>query len=341
MRRVFVAAASAVAIAFAQLPGDACAQSFFQSLFGSPAHQPAFQQPREPRRVLDSPYGNRTPPIRSRQRDHDDEDQRHQTFDKSGRYRTLCVRMCDGYYWPISFAARRSNFYNDANLCRSSCGEEARLFFHASRDGDTKDMVDISGHAYTKLPTAYLYRKTPVDGCKCRPEPWAQSELDRHRLYALNEAGERQATAMAVAANSAHTEKPLPGTSDKAVAAKFAQLDGPGKSAHSEKPQPAVIAAADAAPVQRAEPAAGPESGTAATPAEVIPPKPETAETPEAALAKRSKAGRSPRADRAERRQASNEPSRPRVVHAKAQAAKPSGAFGLGAGSKSMRWPGE
>ena len=338
MRRVSVAAAISAAIVFVHVPAEARAQGFFQSLFGSPAQQPAFHQPREPRRVLDSPYGNRPAPIRERPRDHDD-DHRHQSFEKSGRYRTLCVRMCDGYYWPVSFAARRSNFYNDANICRSSCGEEARLFFHASRDGDTKDMVDVTGRAYTKLPTAYLYRKTSVEGCKCKPEPWAHSELDRHRLYAVHEAAEREVAGRRDDSDKQTAEKTLPGTSDKAVAAKFAELETGKKNGKPERLQTAIVAAVDLAPVAPAEPAAGQEPGTAAAAADVVPAISDAAETPETPAARRTKADRSSRSDRAERRQASADHSRPRVMHAKA--VKPSGAFGLGAGSKAMRWPGE
>ena len=38
-------------------------------------------------------------------------------------------------------------------------------------------MVDLTGRAYTKLPTAFRYRKALSETCKCKPDPWAQSEL--------------------------------------------------------------------------------------------------------------------------------------------------------------------
>jgi hypothetical protein len=38
--------------------------------------------------------------------------------------------------------------------------------------------------AYTALPNAFKYRKTLVDGCRCRPQPWSEAELARHRAYA-------------------------------------------------------------------------------------------------------------------------------------------------------------
>ena len=174
------------------LPTKVGAQGFFQQLFGGGAPVPQAQTPRpalQPSML--SPYGYRAPlyqPHRPRENSIDD----HVQPERSGRYRTMCVRMCDGYYWPVSFATTRNSFYRDANICRASCGDEARLFFQAANDGDTRDMTDLTGRAYTKLPTAYRYRKTQVEGCKCKPDPWAESELNRHRLYALNQTTEER-----------------------------------------------------------------------------------------------------------------------------------------------------
>ena len=41
--------------------------------------------------------------------------------EKGYGYRTLCVRSCDGFYFPISSVASRSRFGLDADLCRASC----------------------------------------------------------------------------------------------------------------------------------------------------------------------------------------------------------------------------
>lgn len=246
------------------------------------------------------------------------------------------------------------------------------MFFHASRDGDTRDMVDVTGRAYSKLPTAFLYRKSTIEGCKCKPEPWAQSELDRHRLYALTEASERQRIETATAA--APAEKAAPGTSDKAVAAKFAQLATGGKSPVEKVPtenttappvrvvvaeltlpsDPAVAANQSAGAGDGPEPSK-PDLAPAAIAPPVLAPLPadvpahrtpssRVVATPEADVPKprrTERPARQEKAERAERRSVSAEPNRPRVAQARPQAPKPSGAFGLGAGSKSARWPGE
>ena len=90
MRRVFRVAFTAVVFLTVQCPDAAQAQGFFQSLFGGSNTQPSY--PQEPRRVLQSPYGYRTPPSApSRVRERSDE--ASQSQDGTGSYRTLCVRM--------------------------------------------------------------------------------------------------------------------------------------------------------------------------------------------------------------------------------------------------------
>jgi hypothetical protein len=99
-------------------------------------------------------------------------------------YRTLCVRLCDGYYFPVSAAAPSSSLARDADKCSASCGADARLFYHASVGGSVETMIDLTGMAYSSLPNAFRYRKTLVEGCSCRPQPWSEAELQRHRGYA-------------------------------------------------------------------------------------------------------------------------------------------------------------
>jgi len=102
-------------------------------------------------------------------------------------YRTLCVRLCDGYYFPMSFAADGSALARDADRCAASCGSEARLFYHPNPGGSVEEMVDLTGMAYAALPNAFRYRKTLVEGCSCRPLPWTAAERARHLSYAATE----------------------------------------------------------------------------------------------------------------------------------------------------------
>ncbi len=84
-------------------------------------------------------------------------------------YRTLCVRMCDGYYFPVSFSTLPSHFQRDSDVCRSKCAAPAKLFYYQNPGGAIGDMVDAeTNEPYNQLKTAFLYRKKYIDGCSCK-----------------------------------------------------------------------------------------------------------------------------------------------------------------------------
>lgn len=118
----------------------------------------------------------------------DDEDDDEYGDRSYGTFRTLCVRLCDGFYWPISYATTPEYFERDRRKCESSCGSPARLFTYRNPGGELEEMEDLSGRPYSRLKTAFLYRTQFVESCKCRSDPWEQASLDRHRMYALDAA---------------------------------------------------------------------------------------------------------------------------------------------------------
>lgn len=105
-------------------------------------------------------------------------------------YRTVCVRLCDGYYWPISFATTRSSFERDAAKCEASCGG-AKLYVYRNPGEEADDMVDLRGQPYKRLTTAFLYRTQYDAQCKCQPHPWEEAARLRHRIYALEAAARK------------------------------------------------------------------------------------------------------------------------------------------------------
>lgn len=88
-----------------------------------------------------------------------------------GNYRTLCVRTCDGYYWPISYSSSSSDFQRDEQNCQTMCpGTEVKLYSHRVPDEESENMVDSYGSPYTDLMTAFKYRDvafTRPQGCSC------------------------------------------------------------------------------------------------------------------------------------------------------------------------------
>lgn len=88
----------------------------------------------------------------------------------TGTYRTLCVRACDGYYFPISFSTSRSRFASDEQSCQLKCpGTPVSLYVHRNPGQESEAMVSLTGEPYTALPTAFRYRKEYDAACRCGP----------------------------------------------------------------------------------------------------------------------------------------------------------------------------
>lgn len=90
---------------------------------------------------------------------------------QSGTFRTLCVRTCDGYYFPISYSVTPDLFVRDERKCQAMCpGTDVRLYSHRVPGEESKDMVSGAGTPYSELPTAFRYREAGYvrpEGCGC------------------------------------------------------------------------------------------------------------------------------------------------------------------------------
>jgi hypothetical protein len=97
----------------------------------------------------------------------------------SGAYRTVCVRTCDGFFYPISFSTNSSRFGEDEKTCQKSCpATEVLLFSHRNPGEDINQAVSTTGgQLYTSLPNAFKYRQAWDNNCSCRRagESWAQT----------------------------------------------------------------------------------------------------------------------------------------------------------------------
>ncbi len=86
----------------------------------------------------------------------------------SRTFRTLCVRTCDGYYFPISFSTVSSQFGRDEQTCRAMCPTaEVALYQHSNPGGNPETMVSMAGEPYSALPTAFKYRTEYDPSCSC------------------------------------------------------------------------------------------------------------------------------------------------------------------------------
>jgi uncharacterized protein DUF2865 len=96
----------------------------------------------------------------------------------SGTFRTVCVRTCDGAYFPVSFATVQARFAADEQVCKAQCpAADASLFAYRNPGEDINQAVSINGQPYTSLPNAFKYRTefNPSCSCKAAGQSWAEA----------------------------------------------------------------------------------------------------------------------------------------------------------------------
>jgi hypothetical protein len=169
------------------------------------------------------------------------------------RVRTICVRMCDGYYWPMEFATPMNQLGRVENDCRASCAGEVGLFHLPATSDEIGDAVDREGQRYSALPTAFRYRNTRVADCSCRPPPWSRAELARHAGYEAEALAERNRKAAEAAAADAA----------KAGEAPRADEDASAGDAVDDAERPVAVAEAGAHTANPPVRASGPSTATA------------------------------------------------------------------------------
>src|SRR5215470_14284894 len=102
-------------------------------------------------------------------------------------YRTLCVRTCDGYYFPISYSTQPARFPEDEKTCQAMCpNAEVSLYTHRNPGEDVNQAISSAGRSYSELPNAFAYRKAfnPSCSCKAAGQTWADAlkQLDDQTL---------------------------------------------------------------------------------------------------------------------------------------------------------------
>jgi hypothetical protein len=137
-----------------------------------PQYRQASPQPPRPRGLLEALFGGGM-------REESTVDSGPMEMPSMGStYRTLCVRTCDGYFFPISFATVPNRFGEDEQTCHRLCpAAETMLFAHRNPGEEVEQAVATNGTPYTQLPNAFKYRQAFSPQCSCRAagQSWAEA----------------------------------------------------------------------------------------------------------------------------------------------------------------------
>ncbi|MFO1148920.1 MAG: DUF2865 domain-containing protein [Alsobacter sp.] len=162
----------------------------------------------------------------------------------AGAYKTLCVRKCDGYYFPISPRSTRARFETDASLCQASCPNAEVELFLQPLGQEADSAVAMDGTPYSSLPNAFRYRKAVDPGCTCRRDgqSWVEALAEAERLI-----GERSQDVIVTEQKAQELSRaPAPGSAAKPPpAARGAKGKAAAQTAAAaQAPPPPTVAAA-------------------------------------------------------------------------------------------------
>ena len=105
-----------------------------------------------------------------------------------GNLRTVCVRTCDGGFFPISSGATPLDFRRDQKVCAMMCPEtKTELFYQSMTNGqETEQMTStVTGRPYFELTNAFAYRtrdlSTNKGTCGCNLSAYYQEMIKRDK----------------------------------------------------------------------------------------------------------------------------------------------------------------
>jgi hypothetical protein len=84
--------------------------------------------------------------------------------------RSVCVRLCDGYFFPIGPVGDTADLTSHEALCTGLCpGAPTRLYVQPAGSDNIDDATSVKDHKrYSALPVAYRHSDTADNTCSCR-----------------------------------------------------------------------------------------------------------------------------------------------------------------------------
>lgn len=104
--------------------------------------------------------------------------------DRGGNLQTVCVRTCDGGFFPVSTNTSPASFERDAQVCSMMCpGVETELFFHGVGTQEMSEMVSANGGMpYREEPYAFQFRSSARKAdksCSCNFSAYYREMMKR------------------------------------------------------------------------------------------------------------------------------------------------------------------
>ncbi len=124
-----------------------------------------------------------------------------------GGSQAVCVRDCDGGFFPLNLSVRQSDPDQLTGLCQALCPNTAASVYTKSPSQAISTAVSLdSDTPYSELPNALKFEKTFDPACTCKPsgQSWAEALAGAEQLLGR----ERKSDIMITPEKSAELAKP-------------------------------------------------------------------------------------------------------------------------------------
>jgi hypothetical protein len=102
----------------------------------------------------------------------------------SGSY-AVCVRTCDGSFFPVSYSGAGSRADSLEDVCRSLCPNADMALYSFPFGGTIAEAASPTGEPYANLPNSGKFEKSYDPSCSCRRkgQSWAEALADAEARY--------------------------------------------------------------------------------------------------------------------------------------------------------------
>jgi hypothetical protein len=134
------------------------------------------QQPQQPGNIFDAIFGSAARQPNDVQTLPLNPDQPITNEAQAGS-KAVCVRTCDGAFFPVSYSASQGRLGGLDDMCHALCPNADASLYTYPPSGQIEQAVSISGAKYMDLPNALKYRTSLDQTCSCKRkgESWAEA----------------------------------------------------------------------------------------------------------------------------------------------------------------------
>jgi hypothetical protein len=162
------------------------------------------------------------PQTDARFEDHGDQKQSAPSGEKgpvqahSGSY-AVCVRTCDGSFFPVSYSGAGSRADSLEDVCRALCPNADMALYSFPFGGTVDEAASATGEPYANLPNAGKFEKAYDPSCSCRRkgQTWAEALADAEARY-----GHEKRDILVTPEKSAEMARPIIDPKAKAIDSK-------------------------------------------------------------------------------------------------------------------------